>query len=277
LRASSIGLSIQQNAGQYAKDGALTQANGVVKDVHVTKFQISIDEILRTARSDEPARVVDFMKAVVVNVRNITQDIDEAQPVSEEMAQLQTKLKSRVSATANNLITASKNFASASGLSPVSLLDAAASHLTSAVVELVRTVKIRPTPAGELEDDDDGNLSPVDTTGFFPVRGPRQSRQENNPPPFQGLRSGRMSADSSMYSPLNSPRQSGMRPGSSGKDSWAARQRPMSRGNANGFSGLNGNSNPSAPMGVGFGIRTQDTDVEDLKVIAHTVKHVFKS
>lgn len=272
LRASSIGLSIQQNAGQYAKDGALTQANGVVKDVHVTKFQISIDEILRTARSDEPARVVDFMKAVVVNVRNITQDIDDAPPVSEEMAQLQTKLKSRVSATANNLITASKNFASANGLSPVSLLDAAASHLTSAVVELVRTVKIRPTPAGELEDDDDGNLSPVDTTGFFPVRGPRQSRQENNPPPFQGLRNGRMSADSSMYSPLNSPRQSGMRPGSSGKDSWAARQRPMSRGNANGFNGLNGNGNmngngnPSAPMGVGFGIRTQDTDVEDLKI-----------
>jgi len=262
LRASSIGLSIQQDAAQYAKDGGFTQADGMVKDVHVTKFQISIDEILRTARSDDPGRVIDFMKNVVVNVRRITQDIDESPAISDEMVQLQTKLKSRVSATANNLITASKNFASANGLSPVSLLDAAASHLTAAVVELVRTVKIRPTPAGELEDDDDGNLQPVDTTGFFPVRDPRQ---ENNPPPFQGLRSGRISADSSMYSPINSPRQSGMRPGSSGKESWAAKQRPMSRGNANGMNG-NGNTIPLAPMGVGFGIRTQDTDVEDLKV-----------
>jgi hypothetical protein len=265
LRASSIGLSIQQDAGQYAKDSGFTQPDGLVKDVHVTKFQISIDELLRTARSDEPGRVFDYVKAVVVNVMSITQDIDNAAPVNEEMTKLQTKLKSRVSATANNLTTASRNFASANGLSPVSLLDAAASHLTTAVVELIRTVKIRPTPAGELEDDDDGDIEPVDNIGFFPVRGPSE---ESNLTPFQGLRNGRMSGDSSMYSPVNSPRQSTMRPVSSGKQSWNERQRPMSRGAPNGFNGMNGNGNglPVAPMGVGFGIRTQDTDVEDLKV-----------
>jgi len=262
LRASSIGLTIQQDAAKYAKESGFTEANGMVKDVHVTKFQISIDELLRTARVDDPARVIEFMKSVVVNVRRITQDIDEAPTGSEDLVQQQTKLKSRVSATANNLITASKNFASAKGLSPVSLLDAAASHLTSAVVELVRTVKIRPTPAGELDDDDDGNLAPVDTTGFFPVRDPRQ---DNAPPPFQGL--ARMSADSSMYSPINSPRESTMRPKSSGKESWAGHQRSMSRGAQNGNGYTNGNKAlPPAPMGVGFGIRTQDSDVEELKV-----------
>ncbi|KAH7391381.1 hypothetical protein BKA64DRAFT_710285 [Cadophora sp. MPI-SDFR-AT-0126] len=262
LRASSIGLTIQQDAAKYAKESGFTEANGMVKDVHVTKFQISIDELLRTARVDDPARVIEFMKSVVVNVRRITQDIDEAPTGSEELVQQQSKLKSRVSATANNLITASKNFASAKGLSPVSLLDAAASHLTSAVVELVRTVKIRPTPAGELEDDDDGNLAPVDTTGFFPVRDPRQ---DIAPPPFQGL--ARMSADSSMYSPINSPRESTMRPKSSGKESWAGRQRSMSRGAQNGNGYTNGNKAlPPAPMGVGFGIRTQDSDVEELKI-----------
>jgi hypothetical protein len=272
LRASSIGLAIQQDAAKYAKENDFTQENGLVKDVHVTKFQISIDELLQTARNGDPVRVIEFMKFVVVNVRKITQDIDEAPSSSRELVQQQAKLKSRVSATANNLITASKNFASANGLSPVSLLDAAASHLTSAVVELVRTVKIRPTPAGELEDDDDGKLEPVDSTGFFPVRDPRQ---ENNPPPFQGLRS-RISDDSSRYSPVNSPRESTMRPRSSGKDSWAGRQRSQSRGalnmnGANGVNGLNGNNNkslPPAPMGVGFGIRTQDSDVEELKVIS---------
>lgn len=270
LRASSIGLQIQQDAAKYAKDSGFTSPDGSVKDVHITKFQISIDELLRIARTDEPARIIEFMKSVVVNVRRITQDIDESPASNEEVAQQQAKLKSRVSATANNLITASKNFAAAAGLSPVSLLDAAASHLTSAVVELVRTVKIRPTPAGELEDDDDGNLEPVDTTGFFPVRSPlplQVQQQENTPPAFQGLRNIRISADSSMYSPVNSPRQSTLRPVSSGKESWAGRQRSMSRGAQNGNSFLNGTKNlPPTPMGVGFGIRTQDSDVEELKV-----------
>ena len=268
LRASSIGLTIQQDAAKYAKDSGFTEENGMVKDVHVTKFQISIDELLRTARKDNPARVIEFMKSVIVNVRRITQDIDEAPPSSGDLALQQAKLKSRVSATANNLITASKNFATSSGLSPVSLLDAAASHLTAAVVELVRTVKIRPTPAGELEDDDDGKLDPVDTTGFFAVRDPRK---ENNPPPFQGLRNGRTSGDSSMYSPVNSPRESSnMGPRSSGKESWAGRQRALSRSTpmTNGLNIMNGNNKsiPIAPMGVGFGIRTQESDVEDLKV-----------
>lgn len=215
LRASSMGLTIQPETGKYTKDSGFMQDDGLVKDVHVTKFQISIDELLRMARTDEPARVIEFMKSVVVNVRQITQDIDEAPTTNTDLSKEQAKLKSRVSATANNLITASKNFASAKGLSPVSLLDAAASHLTTAVVELVRTVKIRPTPAGEFEDDDDGNLEPVDTTGFFPVKDPKQ---ENAPPPFQGLGIGRVSGDSSMYSPVNSPREStNFRPKSSGR------------------------------------------------------------
>jgi hypothetical protein len=270
LRASSIGLTIQQDAMKYAKDSGFTEENGMVKDVHVTKFQISIDELLRIARTEDPGRVIEFMKLVVVNVRRITQDIDEAPSSSGDLAQQQAKLKSRVSATANNLITAAKNFASAKGLSPVSLVDAAASHLTTAVVELVRTVKIRPTPAGELEDDDDGNLAPVDTTGFFPVRDPTP-RQVNNPPPFQGLGNGsRVSADSSMYSPINSPREStNMRPRSSGKESWAERQRSMSRGAQNSIPVMNGNTKalpPPPPMGLGFGIRTQDSNVEELKV-----------
>ena len=262
LRATSMGLTIQPEAGKYIKDSGFTQDNGLVKDVHVTKFQISIDELLRMARSDDTARVIEFMKSVIVNVRRITQDIDESPPSNGELAQQQTKLKSRVSATANNLITASKNFAAANGLSPVSLLDAAASHLTMAVVELVRTVKIRPTPPAELEDDDDGKLDPVDTTGFFPVR---DLRQDGNPPPFLGLQNGRTSADSSMYSPISSPREStNLRPRSSGKESWAGRQRSLSRGTP--FVNGNNKSLPPAPMGTGFGIRSQDSDVEELKV-----------
>ncbi|KAK5262839.1 component of the polarisome, partial [Exophiala xenobiotica] len=118
VRASSLGLSIARpDANRHA--AALQDRDGLVKDVHVTKFQISIDELLRIARSDNPAAVLDHMKTVVLAVRGITSDVDAASTdKNDEIAKRRAKLKSKVSATANNLITASKNFASASGLSP---------------------------------------------------------------------------------------------------------------------------------------------------------------
>lgn len=158
LRASSMGLSIQRpDLARFAKANEFTRPDGLVKDVHLTKFQISIDELLRIARMEDPSSVLNHMKSVVMCVRFITDDLDSNMGVDKdsELFRQQTRLKSKVSATANNVITASKNFASSNGISPVSLLDAAASHLTMAVVELVRMVKIRPTPPGELDDDDE--------------------------------------------------------------------------------------------------------------------------
>lgn len=273
MRASSLGLTIDQDAGKYVREKGFTQENGLVKDVNVTKFQIAIDELLQRARADNPERVIDSMKAVVVSVRRITKDIDESAPNNDEVLQQRTKLKSRVSSTANNLITASKNFAAAAGISPVSLLDAAASHLVAAVVELLRTVKIRSTPAGELDDDDDGTITPVDSTGFFSPRSNAQSQvssatlvQETLPPPpsFQGLGNlSRASVDSSAYSPVSSPRES-----------FSTKQ-PMTRGRGLSNATPNGNNG----MGYGsmaknlppipnnpYGARRQDNQTEDLKI-----------
>ncbi|KAF7888438.1 uncharacterized protein EAF02_002979 [Botrytis sinoallii] len=375
LRASSIGLSIQ-DAAKYAKDTGFTAENGLIKDVHITKFQLSIDELLQIARSSDPEKVIEYMKNVVINVRQISQDIDQAPQSSAELAQKQVKLKSRLSATANNLITASKNFAGAKGLSPVSLLDAAASHLTTAVVELARTVKIRPTPVGELEDNGDGTLvsndvvapAPVSTQpstigglfsskpatatepkpattkpstgGLFGFFASREVKQENAPPqqeapqpptenvqplknnskqsmdsprhsldnfdrqsedipresfddyvpgPFLGLGNNRASTNSSMYSPINSPRESIIIPTSSVKDTLNApepspREPPLSP-MTNGAEPVNGSAKPlplalqaprgppsgppsplPASMGAGFGLRSQDSDIEDLKI-----------
>ncbi|KAK7967538.1 uncharacterized protein PG986_001815 [Apiospora aurea] len=220
MRASSLGLAIDQDAGKYIREKGFTQENGLVKDVHVTRFQISIDELLQKARTDVPDKVIDSMKAVVVSVRRITKDIDESAPNDENLHQQQQRLKSRVSATANNLITASKNFAAAAGISPVSLLDAAASHLVAAIVELLRTVKIRATPAGELEDDDDGTVTPVDSNAFFSNRStqqdsyakqasPQAAQSPLDPPPrFNGL-GPRDSMQSSAYSPGPTPTPGG--------------------------------------------------------------------
>ncbi|KAF2090000.1 hypothetical protein K490DRAFT_35888 [Saccharata proteae CBS 121410] len=164
LRASTVGLNnvANDNIASFVHNADLTQPDGIVAAVHVAKFQLSIDELLQTARRSESAAVLECMKNVVSCVRNISADLTGADSPHTsisgsgagetiDVAKRQTKLKSRVSATANNLITASKNHASAAGLAPVSLLDAAASHLTTAVVQLLKVVKIRPTPPGEYE------------------------------------------------------------------------------------------------------------------------------
>ena len=263
MRASSMGVPIEQDAGRYVREKGFTTDNGLVKDVHVTKFQIAIDELLRRARMDDPGRAVDPMKAVVFSVRRITKDIDDAMPRDdEELVHAVAKLKTRVSSTANAMITAAKNYAMAAGLSPVSLLDAAASNLVTAVVELLRTAKIRTTPSDELEEDDnESTMTPVESNASY--FSPRRSNGGQTttttvspdstqtslppPPPFKGLGGIRDSAGSSAYSPMNSPRQSVDRFGG------------MSRGVPNGMNGMNGMT--SNYLGMNKGLPTAPNDI----------------
>lgn len=246
MRASSLGLSISRtDIMQNARDGELYQESGAVKDVHVSAFQIAIDELLRVARAD-PASVLEHMKTVVIAVRGITSDIEGATPSlkDEETMKKRAKMKSKVSATANNVITASKNYAAAGGLSPVSLLDAAASHLTAAVVDLVRTVKIRPTPPGEIDDQDDGTLEPMQSNGYFNVADNMRRR----------------SGGDSIYSAISTPddRNGSTRPGS-------AKSRRRTNSSYAHTNGLNGSRNG---LGIkpGVGLGQEDADLEDLKV-----------
>lgn len=276
MRGSSAGLPMEQNAGKYVREKGFTQDNGLVKDVHITKFQIAIDELLQRARVDDPERVIDSMKAVVVSVRRITKDIDESATNNDEVMQQNLKLKSRVSSTANNLITASKAFASSAGISPVSLLDAAASHLVAAVVELLRVVKIRSTPDGELEDDDDGTVTPLESTSFFSPRSNGRSQVSratsaddslSQPPPFQGLGGARnrTSMDSSAYSPASSPRESYAKGATSGSGAIMNGNNGMSNRNGGGFGGMNNMTPPPNGNNV-YNPQGRDTRAEDLKI-----------
>ena len=243
LRASTIGLPMaRMDTSRLAKDSDFSSVNGLVKDVHVTKFQIAIDELLRVARSVEPTSVLEYMKSVVMTVRHLTQDIEAAPPgKDDEGVQRRAKLKGKVSATANNVITASKNFASSNGISPVSLLDAAASHLTTAVVELVRFVKIRPTPPDELEEDNEDSLEPLQSPGYFSVTPSAQ----------------RASGNESIYSAVSSPPRS-----------VAAKSVVGSLAHRRSASRNGGLTNGKFGTGVklGFGMRAQDSDLEELKV-----------
>lgn len=228
LKASSIGLSLASPAiTNLSRDTTFSAPDGLVKDVHITKFQLSIDEMLQVARRGNAEQTLESMRNVVKCVRAVTGDID-ATPLSQMQSptssvsgdimanpeRQQAKLKSRVSATANNLITATKNHAASGGLSPVSLLDAAASHLSTAVVELVKHVKVRPTPEDELEQDeeDEDRPMPLKTaaySGYSAFSQNNANGSTNGGNPALGHQRGRSSkggsSDTTGYSAYSSP------------------------------------------------------------------------
>ena len=241
LRASSMANTVPQpDTGAAAKDKAFISEDGLVRDIHVTKFQIAIDELLHSARGSEPDAVLIQVKSVVVAVRNLTLDIGDTQSSKNEAIQQRHRLKMKLSATANNLITAAKNFALSKGLSPVSLLDAAASHVSAAVVELVGFVKVRPTPAGELEEDDQ----------YTPIA--------DSPADYYGnIRSRSSAADGSIYSAMSSPRPSQIPNG----------QIYATKPAQNGMLTSAQYVPPSKPTNGNH--RTTDNRIEDLKASSH--------
>lgn len=109
------------------------------------------DSVLRHS-SKEPSSVLPSARAIVAAVDKIDADvqaIDQRQLATLSSADQDTlnQLKPKINATLSNLMTASKNHATSFGVSPVSLLDAAASHLSATIVDLVRLLKIRRTTA----------------------------------------------------------------------------------------------------------------------------------
>ncbi|KAI4086998.1 MAG: hypothetical protein LQ344_007094 [Seirophora lacunosa] len=241
VRASSSPLQ-QADVRQLAKAGDMVQEDGLVEDVHVTRFQVAVDELLRSARAGDPESVLPQVRQVVIAIRHVIQDIGV--PGQDEAGHQTTKIKNKVSATATNLITASRNFATSKGLSPVSLLDAATSHLTTAVVELICMAKIRPSPAGELEveEEDDSIIA-------------------ESPAAYYGIPHDRMSYGAeSIYSSPGSPRRRTTFSESVQMKNPYHRRNMSSRDG--GMNGVKGSSHTK----LGFGIREQEDELEDLNV-----------
>lgn len=250
LRTSSSGLSLQQPDMTQLR--GFTDQDGLIKGLNVTRYQIAIDELLRAARGNEPATVLPHVKSVVIAVRNISQDIGNLSLNEDEQSQQKTKLRSKISATANNLITASRNFAISDGLSPVSLLDAAASHLTAAVVNLTRVVKIQPASPTVLEDDDDSSFI-AESPAYYGIQFDRSS-----------------GGGESVNSALSSPRPPPLKANSQGKTTYPTRK-PSSRDGPPMVA-----QNGSAPV-VGLGLRAHDSEIEELKVIFPVVDRLNMS
>jgi len=97
------------------------------------------------SRSSAPSGVLPAMKAVVEAVTEVGEDVKafESNPnIDVDVSRLES-LKHESTTRLNTLMQAARNHAMASGLSPVSLLDAAAGHLTSNVIEIIKLLKIK--------------------------------------------------------------------------------------------------------------------------------------
>ncbi|KAL4071264.1 hypothetical protein V8B97DRAFT_1962186 [Scleroderma yunnanense] len=131
----------------------MAQDGGLV-DIHVTAFISSIDGLLAAGRSNAPTRVLVPMKAVVTSTSAIIEDVRtyESRPTRTDV-DIDTlhSLRERVEATLSNLVAVSKTHATSLGMSPVSLLDAAASHVSVTVTEIAKMVSIRKATRAEQE------------------------------------------------------------------------------------------------------------------------------
>ncbi|KAF2216754.1 hypothetical protein CERZMDRAFT_32706 [Cercospora zeae-maydis SCOH1-5] len=184
LRASTMGLGLNAglDTGSLVRQEGLISEGGLVRDTDVASFQLAIDELLKVSRQNSTDDMLESVKQVVVSIQAITSAVrDEGYP-SPAPSPLSPgfstptlsvgKLKARVNGTANSLITATKQHAAAHGLSPVALLDAAASNCTAAVVELIKLVRIRPSSKSEFQDlDAVDELNSFYDDGSSPVNG----------------------------------------------------------------------------------------------------------
>ncbi|KAJ9099935.1 hypothetical protein QFC21_003940 [Naganishia friedmannii] len=129
------------------QDHMPASADGNIADIHVTQFQNAIDSLLQAARSSQPSSVLSSMKEVVVAISEISEDVRafEREPNFHVDSSKLENLKHQSSSTLNNLMAAARSHATSSGLLPISLIDAAAGHVSVNVVELIKLLKIRKT------------------------------------------------------------------------------------------------------------------------------------
>ncbi|KAK7057473.1 hypothetical protein R3P38DRAFT_2841197 [Favolaschia claudopus] len=161
--------------------------DGGVLDIHITSFLSGIDALLTAGRSNGPTRVLTPMKAVVNAVSSIVDDVRafEMRPTRERSdvdVDALAALRERAEATLSNLVAASKTHATSAGMSPVSLLDAAASHVAVTITEIARTVCIRKATRAELEAASSSSPSTA-TNGFSPSLRSVDEGKTTTPPP----------------------------------------------------------------------------------------------
>ncbi|CAG8619027.1 73_t:CDS:10, partial [Racocetra persica] len=107
-------------------DSSLTPTpDGAIDESKIIAYQVAIDDLLRAGRSDVSANVLVAMKSIVIACKGITEEVDTYE--QRKGSSLKAEDKEKLNTIKTNL------------------LDAAASHLTASVVDMVKHVKLRRT------------------------------------------------------------------------------------------------------------------------------------
>lgn len=136
------------------------------------------------------------MKGVVESINDISEDVHdwESEPnFTIDQTQLDV-CKHQSSTTLNALMQAARNHAMSAGLSPISLLDAAASHVSANVVEIIKLLKIRKTikTSASTTSLSRKSFSEMQTRRSFSSgsviagKGDHSREQRQSPPPSPG-------------------------------------------------------------------------------------------
>ena len=213
LSLATSQLFLQTPKFDKTEDQLPVSPDGGVLDIHITGFLSAIDGLLTSGRSNAPTRVLTPMKSVVNAVTYIIEDVKifERRPQrdrSDVNPDALRSLRDRAEATLSNLVAATKTHATSSGMSPVSLLDAAASHVSLTITEIGRTVCIRKATKAEQDQFLYAALpgpSGTATNGFSPIlRSVEEMRAGHQRKPSQESTSSRLGRFSeSPSSPLN--------------------------------------------------------------------------
>ncbi|KAF9228291.1 hypothetical protein BS17DRAFT_773424 [Gyrodon lividus] len=147
-------------------------SDGGLIDIHVTAFVSGIDSLLTAGRSNAPTRVLMPMRAVVNSTSAVIEDVRayESRPtrVNIDLDHLRS-LRERLEATLSNLVVATKTHATSSGMSPVSLLDAAASHVSATITEISKTIFIRKATRADQEEFSTSPLPSQSASSYPPT------------------------------------------------------------------------------------------------------------
>lgn len=160
--------------------------DGILLDIHITAFISSIDTLLTAGRSSQPTQVLTPMKSIVNVTTIIIDDISgyiSSGNSAVDIDVLRAK-QERAEATLSNLVTAARTHAQGAGMSPVSLLDAAASHLSAAITDIGKTVRVRRATRGEQMQFASSSATPsAPSNGYQPKLSPLDERKTTMSPP----------------------------------------------------------------------------------------------
>lgn len=112
----------------------LVDEDGAISSISMTAFYAAVDAFLTTRKGD----VLELAQSIVLATRDVVTEADV-----REVDGL-GKLKTLVSISTNNLITACKNYTTSLGGIPLSTLDAVIMNMTTPILEIAKIVKVRP-------------------------------------------------------------------------------------------------------------------------------------